>query len=524
MITTSFYTILSTLTSRPNGNQGVSDLRIALNLLDEVRVIKLDGSARFIIYLSTTLEHLTGFGKLRQQNVARFLQVVAKDVLPEFYGCLEKIDDAACEDVIKNCLGNQLKGDTDFVAGLVKEYCSGGCGGEGEVDIILLPGASLGSSRVTEQGEMWLSGCRLRNEDEKKSEGREKGFNFVCMFSDPFVPTLNNISVSTPLDGLSYDKISSTETLASMKFASKLKSLGVDVVVCTFSLSPSLINCLRREGIMYVSNLEEYELEKLAWKGGIDFYEDGGGVECVARCETLEEVKVGVNDFCIVFGGIQVPKGSHNRIHRQLILRSYNVGGLRETKKIVARCIKFIYEWLDDGSGGGNVIGVAGFGRAEYELVDFLGMLRERLGGEVLNDAYRNSRYFEAVERSFEECGSNVGCRGVDLDTKLKVLDGLMKGFSEVPKRLWGREGEGQKRGGEKTQEFGFTCNLFTSFVEFLERVYRVENVVQIKKQEKEGKNCTGRIVKDRRRLGRGIKGDLRGEGSDDDDDDDDLW
>jgi hypothetical protein len=95
-----------------------------------------------------------------------------------------------------------------------------------------------------------------------------------------------------------------------------------------------------------------------------------------------------------------------------------------------------------------------------------------------------------------------------------------------VPKRLWGREGEGQKRGGEKTQEFGFTCNLFTSFVEFLERVYRVENVVQIKKQEKEGKNCTGRIVKDRRRLGRGIKGDLRGEGSDDDDDDDDddLW
>ena len=129
MITTSFYTILSTLHSRPNGNQGVSDLRIALNLLDEVRVIKLDGSARFIIYLSTTLEHLTGFGKLRQQNVARFLQVVAKDVLPEFYGCLEKIDDAACEDVIKNCLGNQLKGDTDFVAGLVKEYCSGGGGG-----------------------------------------------------------------------------------------------------------------------------------------------------------------------------------------------------------------------------------------------------------------------------------------------------------------------------------------------------------------------------------------------------------
>ncbi|GMH64850.1 hypothetical protein TrLO_g4875 [Triparma laevis f. longispina] len=296
IITTSFHTLLSTLTNLPLGNHGVSELNITLNLLNEVRVIKLDGSARFIVYLGTTLEYLTGFGKLRQQSVARFLRVVKKEVLPEFYGCAEVQDGVDSEDIIINCLGNQLKKDTEFVAGLVKEYCEGmgdgGDGGGGEADIFLLAGASLSSSRVTEQGEMWLSGCRLRNDDDdkmkKKKSDNETGFNFVCMFSDPFVPTLNNISISTPLDGLNYDKISSSETLASMDFASKLKSLGVDVVVCTFGLSPSFINALRSKGLMYVSNLEESELEKLAWKSGVEFYEGG---ERVYRVENVVSVK-----------------------------------------------------------------------------------------------------------------------------------------------------------------------------------------------------------------------------------------
>lgn len=381
-----------------------------------MRVIKLDGSARFIVYLGTTLEYLTGFGKLRQQSVARFLRVVKKEVLPEFYRCAEVQDGVDSEEIIINCLGNQLKKDTEFVAGLVKEYCEGmgdgGDGGGGEADIFLLAGASLSSSRVTEQGEMWLRGCRLRNDDDdkmkkkKKKSDNETGFNFVCMFSDPFVPTLNNISVSTPLDGLNYDKISTSETLASMDFASKLKSLGVDVVVCTFGLSPSFINALRSKGLMYVSNLEEFELEKLAWKSGVEFYEGGGGSRggggggggCVGYCESLGEVKVGANEFCVVLGGIQEPKGAPEGGGRQLILRSYDSGGLKETRKIIARCIKFWQEYGRGGKGEGTK-GVAGFGGAEYELAEFLGMLRKRLGGEKGSDVERKSRYFEAVER-----------------------------------------------------------------------------------------------------------------------------
>jgi len=345
------------------------------------------------------------------------------------------------------------------------------------------------------------------------------------MHSDPFSPTLNTISLETPVSTLSYSKISSHAAERSAALAKSLQTLGVTLLLASFLLEPAMKNALHKRGIDFVQCCEEDELSLLSRAAGIDFIDSFGGSfetsNVVGRFQRLREVVVGgSNEKFTVLQKVQrsVSAAAANTVcggfdSRQIILRGFSKGRLEQMKSATVRALKFAGSWSDEEFVAGDGVPEAGLALA---LEGLLSGLRGQGDGSQ-----------EGVVGSAVELCKSANNK-IPLLAQIACLEALISGFESVPRNLWGareflaRKTELRREAGKSSvlQPRSFTFQLFYDFVAFAAQMLRVSDVIRVTSPNR-GVGCSGKLVRSKYR-NQGIRGELRGD-EDDDSEDEDL-
>ncbi|GMI47407.1 hypothetical protein TrCOL_g3668 [Triparma columacea] len=450
----------------------------------------MDGSNRFVHYVWNFLSSLSSSSSNgKAAETSKFMRELAKEIGKELRvglkGGMEVLDDEAFIRVVVKqslcCVFGKSENE-HIVEVLVNWFKANDCE-VGEIErfqcsVVEIPGGRVDESRVLEEGEVVIRrGVVVGREGAE--DGGEAGGKLCVMCNSPFDSTANDITLETPTSEKMFDEIVFHDIKIANKIVENLMRHQVDLVCCSFNVNGAFKNALLRAGISYAHMVEEYELEMICRVGGVEFAGEGGGAGglegCVGDYERFRvERRVGGERLCWITGlgakGRGEGGGGSRRAtvagtgrFRQLVLRCYSAGKLKQIVAAVSRCVKLV-EFALEGRGKGEV--VRGMGWAELVGAGVVERLACKLreGGD----------------------GGTVGKVGVSLSVKIDCLDAVKEGLLSVGRAIHGvrgvlgGRGEGLGRGEGELQPLQFTVTLIAQFVELMGVLLRVDGIIEI--------------------------------------------
>ena len=267
------------------------------------------------------------------------------------------------------------------------------------------------------------------------------------------------------------------------------------LAVCSFLLVPSLKNALASRGIDYIHCVEEIEIEMLASVAKVHLVDDVDSLDgCLCGYDATELItagdgKGGRAKFSVISGLLEGPPGGKERALvagddgcRQLILRGFSNGKLKQMGEASRRAVSLLVKVSSTDNGGKNDVVVGGG-------------VPELLVGKLLEKACSVLRGEEAGGDGLDgDIVSICRCSHVKLGAKLACLAAIADGLFSVPIAMHGvRNFMKMKAGGGgglaewgstsggHPQPLNFTCELISQFVETISRLARVESIVRVK-------------------------------------------